>query len=775
MNKRVNIRIRGAVQGVGFRPFVYRLATELRLGGWVMNTPQGVVVEAEGCENRLREFVLRIGAERPPLAFVQSLEYAYLDPTGHESFAIRESAFDGTIQALMLPDIATCGACLEELADPSNRRYRYPFTNCTHCGPRYSIIESLPYDRPGTSMKGFPLCPECGREYADPLDRRFHAQPIACSVCGPHLELWDPSGRVCSTHDAALLEAADQISRGRIVAVKGLGGFQLVTAADNDEAIRLLRARKRREEKPFALMAPGLDAVGRVCSVSPLEERLLLSPESPIVLLQRKKNASPTEIAPSVAPGNPFLGIMLPYTPLHHLLLKEVGSFVVATSGNLSDEPLCIDEHEALRRLRGIADLFLVHDRPIVRQVDDSIVRVLLGRELMLRRARGYAPLPIPLSEPTPDSLAVGAQMKNTIAYARGTQAFVSQHIGDLETEESFDAFRRTVRSLGSAYAMEPAFVGADMHPDYGSTAFAQSLGRPVVPVQHHHAHIVSCMAENQIDGPVLGVSWDGTGYGPDGTVWGGEFLLADRSSFRREAALRTFMLPGGDRASREPRRSMLGLLYEMTGDGLFDRLPVPVSRTFTTRELAVMRTALRQGVNAPRTSSAGRLFDAVACLTGLKDRMSFEGQAAMELEFAAHSAPSEDRYPFTMLRHDGETEHAPAFVIDWEPALRAILQDLDAGAPVNGIASRFHNTLAEMIVEAARTVGEKRVVLSGGCFQNVYLAGRTILRLQAEGFQPYWHQRVPPNDGGIALGQIVAATANHQHTMDTMIKQEAL
>lgn len=746
---RLKIVIHGAVQGVGFRPFVYRLATELKLTGWVLNSAQGVFIEAEGPKEQLEEFLRRLERDKPPRAFIQSLEASWLDPIGYMEFSIRHSDESGQKIAFILPDIATCPDCLREIFDPRDRRYRYPFTNCTNCGPRFSIIEALPYDRPNTTMKIFKMCPDCQAEYEDPTNRRFHAQPNACPQCGPHLELWDRRGTVLAQRDEALRQAAKAIRDGQIVAVKGLGGFHLICDARNDEAVQELRRRKHREEKPFALMYPSLELIKAHCEVSELEERLLLSPEAPIVLVRQ---ASPAPLKPtrSVAPRNPYLGVMLPYTPLHHLLMAELGFPVVATSGNLSDEPICTDEHEALERLNQIADLFLVHNRPIARHVDDSIVRIVGGRELVLRRARGYAPLPITLETGNSERktvLAVGAHLKNTISLSVGSNIFISQHIGDLETAEAFGAFQRVIRDFEKLYEAQPSVIAHDLHPDYLSTKYAQQREIPKVGVQHHYAHVLACLAENELDGPVLGVSWDGTGYGLDGTIWGGEFLLATRESFTRVAHLRTFRLPGGEQAIKEPRRAALGVLYELFGDGLKCADLAPI-QSFSEHELELLLTMLQKNLNSPTTSSAGRLFDAVASLVGLRQISRFEGQAAMELEFALHGMETDERYEFA-LAHE---------MLDWGSMLLGIISDVRAGASVGKIAAKFHNTLVEMIVTVAQRVGEERVVLTGGCFQNKYLTERAIARLRQEGFRVYWHQRVPPNDGGIALGQIVAA-----------------
>jgi hydrogenase maturation protein HypF len=785
MTNRIHIALRGAVQGVGFRPFIYRLAANLGLAGWVANTPQGLFAEAEGEKDALDAFVLRIQREAPPLARIQSFEFSFLDPCGYTTFAIRESIAGGETSALVLPDIAPCPECRAEVLDPSNRRFRYPFTNCTHCGPRFTIIESLPYDRPNTSMKGFPMCEDCRREYEDPADRRFHAQPTACPVCGPQLALWDRTGGVKAERHDALLQAARLIRSGAIVALKGLGGFQLIVDARNHEAVRRLRQRKGREEKPFALMAPDTGRAAVLCTVSALEERLLTSPEAPIVLL-RKRTPGGTRATPGtehaildpdgpVAPHNPTLGVMLPSTPLHFLLMQELGFPVVATSGNLSDEPICTDEHEACERLGEIADAFLVHNRPIVRHADDSVGRIMMGRELLLRRARGYSPLPIGLPAASAPVLAVGAHLKSAIAVAKGGNVFISQHIGDLETKQSYDAFERAVADMQNMFAVRPAAVVSDMHPDYLSTQFASALSVPRIAVQHHHAHITSCMAENQIDGRALGVSWDGTGLGTDGSVWGGEFLLAEGSAFRRIASFRPFRLPGGDRAIKEPRRAALGVLFELCGSGAFDRTESATLRSFRRDELSALRTMLTGGIHAPFTTSVGRLFDAVASLTGLKQINSFEGQAAMELEFSLPDDATEEAYDIPIRSHTARRGGDPAsgtrpgdagrngtdcpdFQADWGDMMRAILEDVAAGVAASRISAKFHNALAAAVVAVARRTGERRVVLSGGCFQNVYLTQRTVRLLRDAGFQPYWHQRVPPNDGGIALGQIYVA-----------------
>ncbi len=768
--QRLRVQIRGAVQGVGFRPFVYRLASDLDLRGWVINASSGVVVEVEGGAAALEQFLLRVARESPPRAIVQGLESTYLDPAGFVGFEIRESA-GGDKTTLVLPDIATCPECLAEIFDPANRRHRYPFTNCTNCGPRFSIIEALPYDRPNSTMARFELCEACRREYEDPRDRRFHAQPNACPACGPRLALWDADGQPLADCDDALRAAEARIAAGAIVAVKGLGGFHLVVDARNDGAVRRLREMKAREEKPFALMFPTLAAAAAACDIDDREARLLTSPEAPIVLLRRRASPDAVPIADSVAPANPYLGVMLPYTPLHHLLLADLGFPVVATSGNRSDEPICTDEREAVERLRGLADVFLVHDRPIARHVDDSIVRVVAGRDLVLRRARGYAPLPVALRFDGPPVLGVGAHLKNAVALSVGANVFVSQHVGDLETVEAFGAFERVIDAFERLYEASPPVIACDAHPDYLSTAYAKRRGTETRQVQHHLAHVLSAMAENEIEPPALGVSWDGTGFGLDGTIWGGEFIAVSPGSARRVATFRAFPLPGGDRAVREPRRTALALLCEVFGEDAWAMEDLPTIAAFSQAERRILRAMLERGVNSPRTSSVGRLFDAAASIAGLRHHVRFEGQAAMALEFAREGTETDEAYPLAFVDarrpESGDAAavagliDAPLWTIDPAPLVRALVANVRAHAPVGTISARFHNGLAEAAVEIARRSAFQRVVLSGGCFQNRYLLERTITRLRAEGFRPVWHQRFPPNDGGIALGQ-VAAVAWH-------------
>jgi hydrogenase maturation protein HypF len=719
------------------------------LRGWVINSSQGVFIEVEGQEENLHRFLGRVEGEKPPRSFIQSLESSFLDAVGFDRFEVRESQESGVKTVIILPDIATCPDCLSEIFDPQNRRFRYPFTNCTNCGPRFTIVEALPYDRINTTMRDFRMCPECQAEYDDPGNRRFHAQPNACPKCGPWLDLWDPTGEYLATHDDALRGAALAIAEGRIVAVKGLGGFHLMVDARNESAVARLRERKHREEKPLALMYPSMDSIRADAEVTELEERLLDSPESPILLVRRRRGQ--TEITGAVAPENPYLGLMLPYTPLHHLLMAELGFPVVATSGNLSDEPIVIDERDALERLGLIADLFLVHNRPIARHADDSIVRVVMGREMLMRRARGYAPLPIPVKVAASSVLAVGPHLKNTVALSVETQVFVSQHLGDLETAHSLECFRRTISDFRNLYEIKPETLACDLHPDYLSSHFAEETGESLVKVQHHYAHVLSVMAENEVEGPVLGVCWDGTGYGTDGTVWGGEFLVPRGTTFDRVAHLRTFRLPGGERAVKEPRRSAMGLLHEILGDGVLSMRDLPPIRAFSQDEQKTIVSMLEKNVNCPVTSSAGRLFDAVASITDVCQRMRFEGQGGMQLEFALEGVDTDTHYPLEIL------DSGSVLVVDWEASIRAIMDEVLRKVPASQISARFHNTLVEMMIEVARQVGEEKVALTGGCFQNRYLTERAIRRLREEGFRPYWHQRVPPNDGGISLGQVVA------------------
>jgi len=789
--QRMRIEVEGTVQGVGFRPFVYRLARKLELAGWVRNTTNGAVIEVEGDSNAVETFLQRVQAEAPPAACVETVVRRVIPVLDETDFAICQSSESGQRALVVPPDLATCGDCRHELADPSDRRFRYPFLTCTQCGPRYSLLTQMPYERCHTTMKGFQLCSACQAEFDTKDDRRFHAEPIACPICGPHVQLWDEEGCEMVRGEEALRQAEELLLAGRIIAVKGLGGFQLWVDAESDEAVSRLRARKQRPDKPFAVLFPSLEAVRTHCLLSPEEEALLCSPQAPIVLVRK---CDQVFLAESVAPGNPYLGVMLPATPLHHLLMQDLQRPMVATSGNRSEEPIVTDEREAPVRLRGIADAFLVHDRPIARPVDDSVLRVVthgfdardaesgdkLANVLILRRARGYAPQAIRLKggiaersrrEPI---LAVGGHLKNTVAILCEKRVWLSQHLGDLSTLEADIAFRQAVEDLQQLLQAKPKFITCDAHPDYRSSGFARELAStlsvPLIPVQHHHAHVASCMAEHGLDGEVLGIAWDGAGYGADGHVWGGEFLVAGYERFSRFAHLRPFRLPGGEAAMREPRRSAAAVLWEMMGE----QMPAYQLSSWEAAhdERERLAAVLRSGMASPWTTSMGRLFDAVASLTGLCRRASFEGQAAMAVEFAAERVHADRRdfaagYPMDLVESGAS---GGSRVVDWHPTVNAILEDLGKGVSAEQIAARFHAGLADGIVLVAQSAGLPRVVLSGGCFQNGLLLSLARQRLEGAGFAVYSHGLVPPNDGGLSLGQaVVAACVSHGTAMDNV------
>ncbi len=748
MKERLKIIIRGAVQGVGFRPFVYRLAKEMKLTGYVLNSSKGVFIEVEGEPNLLKEFLIKLEKEKPTISIIQSLEYQILDLVGYQDFEIRKSEKENDTSALILPDIATCKDCLQELFDPKDRRYLYPFINCTNCGPRFTIIEMLPYDRPNTSMKQFKMCSECEKEYNDPEDRRFHAQPIACPVCGPHIELWNSEGEKIAEKNEALQLVIDLINQNKIIAIKGIGGFHLIVNIENDNSVIELRKRKHREEKPFALMFPDIESVKKVCEVNELEERLLLSPETPIVLLKRKLIHTEIKISQYVAPDNPYLGIMLPYTPLHHILMKFLKKPIIATSGNLSEEPICIDEFEALERLKGIADYFLVHNRQILRHCDDSIARIIHGREFIIRRARGYAPLPyLDNNKIEENIIAVGGHLKNTISLKKRNQIFISQHIGDLSTLESFKAFKKTIKDFQKLYEVDNAKYAGDLHPEYLSTKSLKEAKVELKLIQHHLAHIAACKLENCVVGEALGVSWDGTGYGFDGKIWGSEFFIIDDESFEHIGQFKKFHLPSGEKAIKEPKRTLAGILYEIYGSDIINSKILKTK--FSEAELKIIINQIKRQINSPECVSAGRLFDAVSSLIGISDYSNYEGQAAMKLEFAV-KCETGDSYPFDFNKEK-------LIIIDWKEIILGIENDLNKQIDKGAIAAKFHNTLCEIIVEFAKRSNLKKVLLSGGCFQNVYLLNRTIKRLKEENFKVYWHQRIPTNDGGISFGQIAA------------------
>ncbi len=752
------LRVRGIVQGVGYRPFVQRTATRLGVRGWVRNDAQGVLIRAVGPAAAVRSFAAALRDEAPAAARVTAVESRRPDaaaPAAGDGFVILASPPRGlAVTPSVPPDLALCPACRDELLDPRDRRHGYPFINCTQCGPRYSLIEALPYDRPRTTMRAFRMCPDCQAEYDDPFDRRFHAQPNACPRCGPRLALTGADGAVRAERAAALAAAVALLREGRILAVKGVGGYHLMVDATAEAAVVELRRRKHREEKPLAVMFRDLAAVRAVAEVPDEAARALTSPAAPIVLLARRAEAP---LAPSLAPHNPWLGALLPYTPLHVLLLRAHGGPLVATSANLSEEPLCTDVAEAHDRLAGIADAFLDHDRPIAHPVDDSVVRLSASGPVLLRRARGWAPAPLALPSVLPGHLlCVGAQMKNTVGVAAGEQVVLSPHLGDLAGAATLAAFRRTVDVLAQLHEADFTGVACDKHPDYASTHYAQRLGLPVVAVQHHLAHVLACLLEHQhpADG-VLGVSWDGTGYGEDGTVWGGEFILLRDGTARRFGRLRPFRLAGGEAAVRDARRVALGLIHE-TMEGHFG----PAAHAFGlgASESATLHTMLARGLNSPVTSSAGRLFDGVGALLGLGTHNHFEGQTPLAVEAAARSG----RGLFTPLSLAVRPAAAGAdHELDWAPLLEQLLARRAAGQEPGPLALAFHRALAHGITEMARRAGAGTVALTGGCFQNTLLLDLTSAALREAGFRVLLHRDLPPNDGNIAAGQALGALWN--------------
>ncbi len=756
MIRSLRLQIRGTVQGVGFRPWVYRLARQFNLKGFVRNTSRGACIEIEGLPAQVEKFLCLIRTQAPAHCVITECLLTDIAPQGFHQFQILSSLDSNQHEALVLPDIASCPLCLKEIFDPKDRRYLYPFTNCTHCGPRYSIIEALPYDRTNTSMKKFIMCENCQKEYDDPMDRRFHAQPNACPACGPKVTLLDDRGNTIAGAAEAIPKAVELIKHGAVIAVKALGGFHLMVDALNTDAVLLLRQRKARPHKPLALMMPSLAMTAQYCQVSPLEAQILGSPQAPIVLL--RKVLEGLKVSEQAAPENPYLGCMLPSMPLQHILLKMLDRPLVATSGNISEEPICIDNAESLKRLKGIADFFLVHDRPIVRHVDDSIMQVVCEGPTLLRRARGFAPLPIDIGKDCDGLLATGAHQKNTVALGLGSSAVVSQHIGDLDSQMSCLTFEETIRSLKSIYDAPVTRLVCDAHPDYTSSRFAHSSGLEVTQVQHHHAHVASGMAEHGLTKQVLGVCWDGTGYGKDSTIWGGEFLLTDGLDCRRVAHLNLFALPGGEQAVKEPRRSALGLLFGLCDGNWQEYKDLPCVKAFNSRELLVIGRMIKQKINSPLTSSMGRLFDGIASMLGLCHQASFEAQAAMALEFQALENLALAPYCYKILPLDQKNEGG---CIDWSGIVGGVIEDIRARRDTGYISTRFHQTTIEMIIDVARQAGQSDVVLTGGCFQNKWLTQKAVDRLKQEGFNPYWHQQIPTNDGGISLGQMfVAATA---------------
>jgi hydrogenase maturation protein HypF len=769
---RVRVLVQGIVQGVGFRPFVYGLANRLALGGFVRNDPGGVTIEVEGPPPAIDAFLSDLVEAAPPLARIERVSSEFATPVGERAFSIVASEGSGSgWLALVSPDVATCGDCLAEIRDPAARRYGYAFTNCTNCGPRFTITTDIPYDRPNTTMAGFPMCEACRAEYRDPGDRRFHAQPIACPACGPAVSL------AGTGPGEALGACADLLRSGSIVALKGLGGYHLVCDARNEKAVGELRARKVREDKPFALMASDVGVVQQICEVSDHEAALLGGYRRPVVLLRRRAGAEDA-VAASVAPGNRFLGFMLPYTPLHHLLLdafnvsgpRPVGGVLVMTSGNRSDEPIAYVDGDARQRLDPIADVFVTHNRPIHIRCDDSVTRSFRGEEYPMRRSRGYAPEPLLVAEAFGSPvLATGAELKHTFCLGSGTRAFLSHHIGDLENWETMRSFIEGVAHFCNVFQIRPRVIAHDLHPEYLATKWAldQAAGDAPAPagvelegceligVQHHHAHIAACLADNQVAGPVIGLALDGTGWGTDGTIWGGEVLVADLAGFRRAGHLRRVALPGGAAAIREPWRTGATYLREAFGTEAAG-LSLPFVRDYARRWGPVLEMAVK-GVNAPLTSSAGRLFDAAAAVSGLRGKVNYEGQAAIELEQVA-DADEPSAYPCPVEDRGG------VLVIDGVGLIRALAEDLVSGAPLPSAAARFHNGLASALVETCGRVraatGLAEVALSGGTFQNLLLLERVVSGLESAGFRVYRHRRVPANDGGISLGQAMVAGA---------------
>jgi hydrogenase maturation protein HypF len=777
--KSASISVRGIVQGVGFRPFVYALAVKHSLKGWVYNTSEDVRIEVEGEAEAIQRFEKELQTKAPPLARIENITVEYHRPIGHKGFEIRRSQAQRGKYQLISPDVATCQACVDEVMDPEDRRYRYPFTNCTNCGPRFTIIEGMPYDRPKTTMRYFQMCPHCQAEYDNPLDRRFHAQPNACPKCGPRVQLVDNHGNVVNESNP-IAAASHLLKEGEILAIKGLGGFLLACDATNDEAVRILRARKNRPSKPFAIMVATVDEAKKHCYVLPEEEKLLTSTQSPIVLMTRKERSS---VCREVAPNLWFLGIMLPYTPLHHILLRDVGLPLVMTSGNLSEEPIARDNDEALRRLSGIADYFVVHNRDIYSRYDDSVAMVERGTGQLLRRARSYAPHPIRLPFKTRQVLGCGAEDKNTFCLTKDNYAFVSQHIGDMENMETLEHFDKTISLYKRLFHIEPEIVAHDLHPDYLATRYAQesaAAGMKLVPVQHHHAHVASCLADNGLEGPVIGVTLDGTGMGADGKIWGGEFLVADYRNFRRVGHLEYLPLPGGDAAIKRPYRTAIGYILSLLGEDALASFVATLNQSKGKQsqpaslgrvgdvEIEVIKRQIERNINSPVTSSMGRLFDAVSALLGIRGEIDYEAQAAVELEMASYSsilarsvgdgaiASAQESYPYRIVEDKGIR------IVRIKNLLSAILEDLRHGTCSATIAARFHNTVAQLIDEMCRLVtdetGITQVALSGGVFQNRLLLRRAVSLLEASGLQVLTHRQVPCNDGGVSLGQAVIA-----------------
>jgi hydrogenase maturation protein HypF len=744
--KRRRLRVHGTVQGVGFRPFVYRLANRYALSGFVNNDSRGVCIEVEGALDEIDQFCYALAAQAPPLSRIARIVSEDIRPIRESGFRIETTRKQESASTHIARDVAVCEDCLTELFDPADRRYQYPFLNCTNCGPRYTIVHRIPYDRPNTSMNVFGMCERCAAEYRDPADRRFHAQPNACPDCGPRVTLCSLDGSLLDIPDP-IAYAADLLRAGKIVAIRGLGGFHLAVDALNEDAVRQLRARKGRAEKPFAMMAPDLPTIRRYCEFEKTEADVLTAPSRPIVLLRRREEID--VIAPSVAPRQRYLGFMLPYTPLHHLLLRDRFEALVMTSANLSEEPIAISNSEAFERLAGIADHFLVHDREILQRCDDSVARVVRGRTRLQRRSRGFVPasvgLPVHCSRPV---LAAGGELKNTIAMARDRDVFLSQHIGDLDNPEAFRFFESSVRHLGEILEIQPEVVAFDLHPEYLSTKWALQSGLPHFAVQHHHAHLAAVMAENGVTAPTIGIILDGTGYGTDGTIWGGEVLVGDLSRFERFAWLEPLPLPGGEIAIRHPWRLAVAAVYRALGaEGL--GLPLPLFADLPERDVRLVATMIDRNINSPLCSSAGRLFDAVSALCNLRTSVTYEAQAAIELEMVA-TGPADDTYPVDLPTSSGP--------IRTDPLIHEVVSDVVHGVSNGLISSRFHTALAQSFAAAARAARDQTgihvVGLSGGVFQNAILLGRLIDRLESDGFEVLTHTQVPTNDGGLSYGQ---------------------
>ncbi|HWR13607.1 MAG TPA: carbamoyltransferase HypF [Terriglobales bacterium] len=768
---RKRIQITGVVQGVGFRPYIYRLAKECGLAGTVLNDSAGVDVEVEGDAVPVEKFIARVRPEAPPLSKIVTFDVSELPVHGDREFRIVMSHGTQEQKVLISPDVAVCQDCLREMFDPHDRRYKYPFINCTNCGPRFTIVRDIPYDRPLTSMAVFPMCPECQREYDDPANRRFHAQPNACWKCGPQVQLWDATGKAVTGKDPVGAAVA-RLRAGEIVAIKGLGGFHLAVDATNNDAVERLRQRKRRFEKPLAIMVPDVETAQRYCELPDESRRVMESVQRPIVLLRRKVVSQICQkpagmgnyqvsdrIAESVAPGIHELGVFLPYTPLHHLIFAA-GKFkaLVMTSANLSEEPIAIDNQEALQRLGDIADWFLVHNREILIRSDDSVVRVSGAKIRQIRRSRGFVPMPVFLNRDLPPVLAVGGELKNTICLTRAKTAFLSQHVGDLENMESFGFFEETVEHLTRILEIEPQAVAYDLHPDYLSTKWAlEQKGKKLIGVQHHHAHIASCMAENGLDESVIGFSLDGTGYGTDGKIWGGEVLIADYTGFERAAHFEYIPLPGGAAAIHEPWRMAVSYLRHHFG-AEFANLDIPFVRSLDLKKLGVVVQMLQKGIHSPLTSSCGRLFDAVAALAGIRNIVSYEGQAAIQLENTIVPGEERDAYEFEICEQDGTR------IIHTRQLFEAMVRDLCARVERGVIARRFHDGLVRIFAEVAEAIrkdtGLRKVCLSGGTFQNLYLAENLQRRLELAGFEVLTQSEVPCNDGGLSLGQAMIAAS---------------